>query len=348
MVSAPAPSPPQVTERCLPAEWDTYVQRHPDAALYHSWAFRTVFERALGHQCHYLAAFRAESLVGVLPVVEIRSRLFGHFGVSLPFVNYGGVLADDEEAANALLAEALVRCRKGHWRHVELRHMTRAATQWPARSHKVIMERQLEANEDALWASIERKTRNLVRKAEKSGCNVEAGGAELLPDFYSVFATNMRDLGTPVLGRAFFSEVMAAAGHRGCVFVVRVGRTAVAASLVLQWRDRVEVPWASSLRSHAALSPNMLLYWGMLRWSVAQGRAVFDFGRSTPGEGTYRFKQQWGAQPRPCWWEYLGLSGDVPDHSPGNPKFRAAIAAWKRLPLPVANRLGPAIVRNIP
>ena len=344
MVKAPV----AVTDRCPPAEWDAYVEQHEAASLYHRQDFRPVFERAFGHRCHYLAATRTGAVAGVLPLVEFRSRLFGRFAVSLPFVNYGGVVADDDEVVEGLVNEAVTRARAAGWRHVELRHAARLCPEWPARSHKVLMERQLEDTAAAIWDALDRKVRNLVRKAEKSGCTAESGGAELLGDFYRVFAHNMRDLGTPVYTPRLFSEVMTALPERSRVFVVRAAGVPVAASLVLVWRDRAEVPWASSLRSHASSSPNMLLYWAMLKWAVEHQLRVFDFGRSTPGGGTYTFKTQWGATARPSVWEYAGLSGAIQDQGPSNPRFKAAIAVWQRLPIWAANLAGPPIVRNIP
>lgn len=337
-----------VGDTCTSLRWDAYVASHANASLYHTHGFRQVFERAFGHQCHYLAATDAGEMRGVLPLVEFTSALFGRFAVSLPFVNYGGVLADNESAARALVERAVELARERRWAHVELRHDVQQCAPWPSRRHKVGMTRALPATDEALWQSVDRKVRNLVRKAEKSGCRVEHGHAELLADFYTVFARNMRDLGTPVYGRRFFDEVLRAAGSAARVFVVRDGTTPIAASLTLAWRDRIEVPWASSLRSHAAKSPNMLLYWAMLKHAVGQGARVFDFGRSTPDEGTFHFKRQWGAEPQPMVWEYPGLTTGLPDHSPKNPKFRAAIAVWQRMPVALTIMLGPRIVRNIP
>jgi FemAB-related protein (PEP-CTERM system-associated) len=201
---------------------------------------------------------------------------------------------------------------------------------------------------DALWQSLDRKVRNLVRKAEKSGCVAEVGGIEVLPAFYQVFAHNMRDLGTPVYSRRFFEEVVGTFPASTRVFVVRVGTEPVAASITVGWRDRIEVPWASALRAHNDKAPNMLLYWTMLKQAIAAGASVFDFGRSTPDESTYRFKAQWGAAPRPLVWEYLGIRGTVPDQGPGSARFGLAVRAWQRLPVSIATLLGPVIVRNIP
>jgi len=123
----------------------------------------------------------------------------------------------------------------------------------------------------------------------------------------------------------------------------------VAASLVLWHGGTAEVPWASAIRTYNPLCPNVLLYWEMLKFSVGQRFASFDFGRSTPLEGTYQFKRQWGAEPRQLYWEYwLGQHASLPDRSPKNPTFSAAIAVWQRLPVSLTRAIGPLIVRNIP
>jgi FemAB-related protein (PEP-CTERM system-associated) len=329
--------------------WDAYVSSHPDATAYHRFGWRDVFARAFGHQPVYLAAREGSRLVGVLPLVAFRSWLFGTFAVSLPFVNYGGIVADGPGPARALVNHAAVLRAERRWRHVELRHGGARFPDLACRRHKVAMELLLPSDESALWSSLDRKVRNQVRKAEKAGCTAAHGGAELISDFYWVFARNMRDLGTPVYTRRFFDEVLRSFPESTRVFVVRHDGEPIAASVTVGWRDRLEVPWASSLRAHHDKAPNMLLYWSMLQAAIAGGRRVFDFGRSTPDEGTFLFKKQWGAQSSELAWEYvLPEAGVVPDHSPKNPRFRLAIASWRRLPLPVANALGPAVVRNIP
>ncbi len=330
------------------SEWDTYVASHRDATAYHLWAWRTIFHEAFGHSSHYLVARRHGRVVGGLPIVAFRSRLFGDFGVSLPFVNYGGVVVDDTQAAAALVDEAVRWARRERLSHVELRHLLPRAMPWPAKRHKVAMWLPIGPDETAAWARLDRKVRNQVRKAEKAGLRTEIGGLELVNAFYQVFSTNMRDLGTPVYGRTFFETVMRSLPDSTRVFVVWLDQTPIAAAVTIRWRGTVEVPWASSLRAHNDKAPNMLLYWTMLKAAMAQGAERFDFGRSTPDEGTFHFKRQWGATPHPLVWEYAGLDGGLPDQSPRNPKFKLAIAIWQRLPLAVANRLGPVVVRNIP
>jgi serine/alanine adding enzyme len=344
-----APSTLQVTADVSEGEWDRFVGRHPHASLYHAWKWRHVFETAFGHETVYLAAREHGSIVGVLPLVIFESRIFGRFGVSLPFVNYGGVLARDAASAAALLQHASALASERGLAHVELRHVDRQFAGLEARSHKVGMLLRLERDSAKAWEHLDRKVRNHVRKAEKSQMTSRAGGAELLDRFYDVFARNMRDLGTPVYSRRFFDAVLAAFPESARVFVVDHQDTTVAAGITLSFRHTIENPWASSLREYRPLAPNTLLYWRMVEHAIATGHTTFDFGRSTPNEGTYKFKAQWGAEPVPLHWEYVLSGGQrLPDLSPSNPKYRAAIALWTRLPLAVANRLGPHIVRSIP
>lgn len=330
-------------------EWDEYVKAHAASTGYHLWAWRHVFERAFGHATEYLIARRQTDVVGVLPLVIFRHALFGRFAVSLPFVNYGGVVADDEPAARALLTRATEIASDRGLAHVELRHQASRFHELPSKQHKVAMTLALPATVDEAWARLDRKVRNQVRKAEKSGLIAEAGGRELVSAFYDVFAHNMRDLGTPVYSRRLFEEVFAEFPRATRVFVVRHESKTVAAGIAYRHRDTIEVPWASSLAAYKSRCPNNLLYWRVIERAIQDGATLLDFGRSTPDEGTYRFKRQWGAEPHPLLWEYALTGRDaLPDRSPKNPKLAAAIAVWSRLPLFITNALGPQIVRFIP
>lgn len=343
-----AAGPLAIVSDASAADWDAFVMAH-GATGYHAWAWRGVFERAFGHETIYLAATRHGRVAGVLPLVLIDSWLFGRTLCSLPFVNYGGVAASDPDAAGALLDRAATIARERRCRALELRHVRQAFPQLPCRTHKVAMHLALAGDAAAVWDALDRKVRNQVRKAQKSGLTAVVGAVDLLDEFYAVFARNMRDLGTPVYARSFFREVLAAFPDAARIHVVRSGNVPVGASLTFRTGDVVEVPWASTVRDYNPLSPNQLLYWSMIERAASDRCAVFDFGRSTPGEGTFKFKQQWGAAPVPLHWEYVLPPGaQVPNTSPTNPKFRTAIAAWKRLPLAIANFAGPHIVRAIP
>jgi FemAB-related protein (PEP-CTERM system-associated) len=330
-------------------EWDAFVDQHPDASGYHLWAWRDVFSGAFGHSCDYLIARERGLVTGVLPLVTLRTWLFGRFTVSLPFVNYGGVLASNHDAAQALLDAASALARRSGLSHVELRHRARVFAALPAKQHKVAMLLPLAPDVDAMWERLDRKVRNQVRKAEKSDLTLERGGVERLSEFYAVFTRNMRDLGTPVYSRSFFAAVLAAFPARTQVYVVRRNGQPIAAAISLAYRKTIEVPWAASLKEFRPLCPNNLLYWTIIRDAIENGAETFDFGRSTPDEGTFQFKRQWGAEPQPLFWEYHLVSrAGMPDQSPKNPRFKWAIEAWKRLPLGVTVRVGPPIVRGIP
>ena len=332
-----------------PQEWTEYiVSRSAIATGYHDWPWRTVFKHAFGHDSIYLAARRHGRIVGVLPMVLLDSWLFGRALISLPFVNYGGVVADDEIAARALLDAAIAIARERRCRHVELRHVGQRFADLPCKQHKVTMTLELRRT-PALWDGLDKKVRNQVRKAEKSGLAYRAGGVELLDEFYAVFSRNMRDLGTPVYSRNFFAQILKAFPERVRMHVVSHGPTPAATGLTFQTRSTIEIPWASSVRELNPLCPNPLLYWRLLEGAAARGCSTFDFGRSTPNEGTYKFKAQWGAEPVPLCWEYGLLAGsELPNTSPTNPKFELAVALWKKLPLGMANAIGPTIVRAIP
>jgi len=326
--------------------WDRFVDGHPDANGYHAWAWRRVFKQALGHDSFYLVARDQSGVVGALPLVHIKSSIFGRTLTSLAFLNYGGMVASGEAAKTALLSAAQNLAKRLRCHHVELRHSARRLPQLPCRQHKVAMLLRLESG---MWNRLDRKVRNQIRKAQKSGLTVEEGDARLLDEFYEVFARNMRDLGTPVYSSRLFSEVLDAFPDRARLRVVRLGTKPVAAGLTYRAGKTIEVPWASSVRDFNHICPNHLLYWSVIEGALESGCTVLDFGRSTPNEGTYKFKEQWGAEPVPLYWEYVLTEGStLPNLGPTNPKFHLMIEAWKKLPLRVATTLGPHVVRGIP
>ena len=338
-----------VTTDLDPIEWNRYVLSHPEATGYHRAEWRSVFERGLGHRCHYLAVQSGGAVRGLLPLVEIRSRLFGRALSSLPYVNYGGVLADNDAASRALLTHAARLADRLRLRFVVLRHRRQVFTELQARTHKVTMLLPLKSEASAMWDALDRKVRNQVRKAEKSSLVTLSGGLELLDDFYAVFAQNMRDLGTPVYGRALFAEILRQFPNDARIHLVRLSNTTIAGALSYGYDDVVEVPSASSLREHRSLCPNHLMYWAIIQEAIRDGRRTFDFGRSTPDDGTYHFKEQWGAVPEQLWWEYYLMPGEqLPSADRKEASFQRRVEYWKKLPVSVANLIGPRIARSVP
>lgn len=330
--------------------WDGYITNHPAASNYHRYGWRGVVETSFQHSCYYLAAHAKDgSTVGVLPLVFMKSSLFGRFLVSLPFFNYGGLLCDNQEIGDDLLAEADALRKELRAEYVELRHTTPWLADMPTKQHKVSMMLHLAKDVETQWQGFNAKLRNQVRKAEKSGLSASVGGKELLADFYTVFVRNMRDLGTPVYAEKFFMEVLEAFPDHTRIIAVYLEGKPVAAGLITWFRETVEIPWASSIRDYNPLCPNNLLYWTALQYALANSFKRFDFGRSTPGEGTCRFKEQWGARPIQLSWQYLLPEGaSLPELNNKNTKFEMAIRLWQMLPLPVTKVFGPCIVKNIP
>jgi serine/alanine adding enzyme len=330
--------------------WDGYVGAHPASSIYHLHAWRELIEEQFGHGGYYWVARDVVGRVrGILPLVRLRSRLFGDYQVSMPYFNYGGVLADSPQIEAQMLEQAALEGARLGVSHIEFRDTRRRELGWPVREDKVAMELKLPADPDVLWRAIGTKVRAQVKRPLREGVTVASGGEELLDDFYRVFSRNMRDLGTPVYPRRFFEAILGRFPHNCFIVSVnRAGRPAAAAFLI-GWRDRLEIPWASSLREFNRLGVNMLLYWEVLRQAIERGYGRFDFGRSSSDSGTYRFKRQWGAQPVPLYWHYwLAPGRQMPNLTPANPKYRAAIRLWQSLPVPVANLLGPQLSKNLP
>jgi len=330
--------------------WDSFVYGSDDATSYHRYAWKSVIEGSFGHRGYYLGAVDGlGALQGILPLIHMKSWLFGNFLVSVPFVNYGGLLCRSAEAQAVLLEEAERLRMTLSAEHVELRHLQRPLAKLPSKEHKVTMVLPLARSEEEQWAAFNAKLRNQIRKAEKNGISFTGGHLDLLDDFYAIFARNMRDLGTPVYGKGLFENVLATFPDTTRIFSVAYQGKTIAAGLASWFMDTIEIPWASSIADYKSLCPNNMLYWEAIRFAIEKGFSRFDFGRSTPDEGTYNFKKQWGAEPVQLYWQYLlGHGREIPAFNNKNPKYKLAIKAWRRLPVSVTRMVGPRIVRSIP
>lgn len=349
IVSASGEGVTRVEGSAAAAEWDRFVDSAADATAYHRYAWRDVVRKVFGHESYYLAARDASGAIsGVLPLVRLKSMLFGDFMVSLPYFNYGGIVASSTSARDKLLEAAAALARELGVTHLELRDSAAEASTWPSRTDKVSMLLNLPATPEAFAKSLPSKLRSQVKRPLREGASCVFGRQELLDEFYAVFAENMRDLGTPVYSKQFFATMLDTVPETKLA-VVQVKGDSVAAGFLVKHRQQMEIPWASSLRRANTLGVNMFLYWNVLEQAVKDGCTVFDFGRSTRDSGTFKFKQQWGAQPLQLHWHYwLRDGGEPPKLNPANPKYKAAVAVWRKLPLAVANWIGPHVVRNLP
>jgi FemAB-related protein (PEP-CTERM system-associated) len=268
---------------------------------------------------------------------------------SIPFLNYGGVLGDDNGMERFLLDAAFRLAIEKSADYLELRHIAPKEISGPVRTQKVTMILDFEKDIESQWKSFDPKLRNQIKKAEKSGLGFHIGGKEMIDDFYKVFSINMRDLGTPVYAKSFFLNILDHFPGSSNIISVTLDDATIAAGISLSFRDTVEVPWASSLKGYRALCPNNLLYWGIIKMKIREGFRHLDFGRSTVDTGTYRFKEQWGPRAVPLHWQYWVKNGiEPPRVTTDNPKYAIGIRIWKKIPTALANMLGPWIVKNIP
>lgn len=333
-----------------PPGWDRFAEAHPEGKIYHLGKWNQIISRTFGHSVKYIVLKKAGEIAGILPLTEFRSRLFGQFAVSLPFINYGGPLLAEAELAGPLHAFLAEMRARNKYDYIELRFDSLRETALPSKRHKVTFFLDLPGDSEELWNSLKSKLRSQVRRPMKEEMTARAGGMELLEEFYRVFAMNMRELGTPVLPKVFFKNILENFPGNAFITVVYTReRQAVAASFLIGYKNVMEIPWASSLRDFNRLSPNMLLYWESLKLAIEKGCNRFDFGRCTPDSGTYRFKKQWDAREHPLCWAYVLPNGDkLPELNPENEKFALAIKIWTKLPLGVTKILGPQIIKNIP
>jgi FemAB-related protein (PEP-CTERM system-associated) len=331
--------------------WDEYARRHPKGLAYHQFAWKSALNAAYGFNARYLLAEHNGRVHGLLPLILFPSPFFRKQYISLPFCDVGGVLADTPQIADRLVEYVMEMARRDKIPCVKLRmerdpEKTEDAVVSPQKERMTL---ELPGSSDQLLAGLKAKVRSQVKKPMRDGLSARVGGVELLDDFYSIFVQNMRDLGSPTHSRRWIEAVMRCYGQQARIAAVYTSQgEPAAAGVMLLHPAAVSNPWASSLRVYKQLNPNMLLYWTMLSFAADNGFPRFDFGRSTPGGGTYKFKQQWGAKGIPLQWTDL-LNPPVIATSVGPSPLRTAAAkAWRQLPLGLTVFLGPRLRRYIP
>lgn len=326
--------------------WDVFVDGCSSATFFHKTGWKRVIERSFGHATHYLYATVDGSIVGVLPLVRVRSLLFGDALVSIPFGVYGGVAATSSAAVEALTARAAELGRELEVDYVELRGLGTAQTDWPRKDLYVTFRREIQQDEEANLKAIPRKQRAMVRKGQ------ELGLASVVDDdigrFYAMYSESVRNLGTPVFGRKYFDALRQEFGASCRILTIMTGTEPVAGVLSFYFRDQVLPFYGGGTARARELYANDFMYWELLRRSCSQGIKLFDFGRSKVDSGSYRFKKHWGFEPEPLHYQYcLVKARAVPNLSPTNPKYRLLVNAWRKLPMPLANAIGPHISRYL-
>lgn len=369
--SSPSRSNLNLSSDTLPARvWDEFVESSPGGTYCHLSGWAEIMRDVLGHEAHLLhvrresaagteadsQAGKSHELVGVLPLVWVRSRLFGAHLISMPFLNYGGPLGS-EEARRMLAQRALAEARRGGADLLELRERDAAGDSgslealepaYTITGRKITVVLPLPGDPEVLWKDgLKSKVRSQVRRPMKAGLTTRFGSDEI-DAFYQVFLHTMRDLGTPVLPRALFQALPEVFGDRVRFCVVYRDDEPVAAGCGFFCSGEFEITWAGSLREHSRVAPNMLLYWALMEHAIEAGARTFNFGRCTPDTGSHRFKAQWGGQDEPLPWAAWSPIGTLATPNPSQGRFALAVRLWKRLPLPVTRVLGPPLARRIP
>ncbi|WP_462329601.1 FemAB family XrtA/PEP-CTERM system-associated protein [Thiohalocapsa halophila] len=329
------------------ADWDAFVAAHPDRTFCHKSGWSEAIAEGLGHRPRFLLARRGDRVEAILPLAQVRSRLFGHHLVSTPGCVYGGVLASNDEAHRALTAHACALAERLGVAALELRNQQPTQPGWPTKDQLYVTFRKaITDDDDANLKAIPRKQRAMVRKGIKVGLAAEQ--TTDLARFYAIYAESVRNLGTPVFPRRWL-EALYRVFADACELSIVTHAGADIAGVMSFFDDDTVLPYYGGSRPAArALYGNDFMYWDLMSRAAGRGVRMFDYGRSKRGTGAFGFKKNWGFEPQPLHYQYhLVRSRAVPDVNPNNPKYRYFIAAWKRLPLPVANRLGPVLARNL-
>lgn len=327
--------------------WDEFVFAQPNASFFHRAGWLRVISQVWGHACFFLYVEQEARIVGILPLAQVKSRLFGHALVGLPFAVYGGVVAEDESVATALEVEAGNIARQLGAEHLELRQVHARNADWPRQDLYVTFRKEILAEEEANMLAIPRKQRAMVRKGIKnelqSHIDADAGR------FFALYADNVHRHGTPAMPRRWFEALLKEFGQDAEVLTVTdANGRPLSSVLSFYFRDEVLPYYAGDDESARDLAANDFKYWELMRRACARGLKVFDYGRSKQGTGSYSFKKNWGFEPTPLNYEYQLYKRDaIPQNNPNNAKYQLLIKTWRRMPISWANWLGPFIVRSL-
>jgi FemAB-related protein (PEP-CTERM system-associated) len=327
--------------------WDAFVAAMPTGSFFHRAAWARVIESAFRHRTHYTYAEQDGAIVGVMPLATVKTRLFGHSLISVPFCVYGGPLAADAETRLVLETYATDLMTQNGASSVEFREREAVESDWAVRSDLyVTFRKKIEGDHERNMKAIPRKQRAMVRKGIQNGLTSVANHD--VDTLHRIYAESVRNLGTPVFGRRYFAILLDV--FRDCADVVTIldGEQPIASVMNFYDRDEVLPYYGGGTLAARGRAGNDFMYWEVMRRAAERGYRLFDFGRSKRGTGAFAFKHNWGFEPAPLQYRFrLAPGASIPDHNPLNPKYRLFIAGWKKLPLPVANILGPPIVRGL-
>lgn len=329
------------------ARWDEFVLACPDATFFHRAGWQKIVRDVFRHDTYFLYAENGGRIQGVLPLGHVNSWLFGSSLTSLPFAVYGGVAALSIPAADALELEAQRVALRLGVAYLELRNVNQRHADWPTQDLYVTFRKEILPDDESNLLAIPRKQRAMVRKGIKNGLVSEIDST--VDRFFALFSDNVHRHGTPAMPKKYFKALQVEFGT-DCEVLTIVAPDGRPLSSVISFyfRDEVLPYYAGDFEPARDLAANDFKYWELMRRACARGIRVFDYGRSKRGTGPYAFKKNWGFASKPLHYEFCLYKRDaIPQNNPNNAKYKLLIGAWRRMPLGLANWLGPFVVRNL-
>jgi len=329
--------------------WNQYLVNKPESNFYQRYEWKNINEEAFGHKCFYLTAEKDQKIIGVFPIVYIKSKLFGKILSSMPFVNFGSLCTDSPIATDLLLEEAKQLVKKSDADYLEIRSLTSVSDSLPSSLNKVSMTINLDKDPDVIWNGFKTKHRTNIRRVYKDNITVKFGREELLDTFYDILSQSWKSLGTPIYKKSYFKKIIDSFNEDIIIFVAYQDGIPIATAFNGYHNNTVEGMWAGTVPGIRKVQPNYVLYWEMIKHACENGYEHFHLGRSTAGSGAEVFKKKWNAYTKQLYWQYiLNHDNEIPQINVDNPKFLLAIKAWRKLPLKVTTMLGPLLAKNIP
>lgn len=327
--------------------WDRFVNKHPMGTVFHLTSWKKVIEQTFNHKSRYYIAEQEGEICGILPLFEIKSRLFGHFCISIPFAEIGGVITTDTAVEKLLIQKAIDIAQTSKVQYLELRNRIELQG-FETKSLYYNFRKEIYDDDEKNLLAIPRKSRAMVRNAIKKGL-VSETGHHLLNDFYQILALNYHRLGTPIFSKKFFSNFLLEFKDMVDILVVKTKEGKLAAAvLFFVFKDQMVPYYAGSDFAYRRLGPNDFMYWELMRYAVNKGCKVFDYGRSKENTGSFSFKKHWGFKPEPLAYQYhLVTLSQLPNLSPANPKYQKKIKIWQKMPHGLTKILGPFVSRNL-
>ncbi len=332
------------------ARWDGFVDSCPEATFFHRAGWQRVITQSQGHKAFYLYAEQHAEITGILPLFEVKSWLFGHALVSTPFCVYGGVVATTDTARLALLEHAKQLAETLQVDYLELRHRAPQTDGWPSKSKHSAFRRQLDVDPESNMLAMKRKQRAVIRQGIKNQHRTEldADNNPQFDNFYRIYSTSLRNLGTPAFSKKFLKALHTEFGAACEILSIYQDGEPRSSLMSFYFRDEVLPYYGGGMSESRDLKSMDFMYWDQICRALKRGIKTYDFGRSKNDSGAYHYKRHWGFEPEPLCYEYHLVKADtVPDISPNNPKYQYFIRAWQKLPLGVSQWVGPYLSKYL-